>query len=212
MKTLVWLNLFFLASLTATPQTTSMHFGKPDGLQSQLTKRAHLTDSAQMEKFSVKIMEAKHRNKILHDNAIAVLKQQLQQNDGSGEYLLISSVMIISFAAMFFIKRSTCKEQTDSEVKLQIAKKKKKIVTEYKASLLKIAPARVQEQSLDEKFITQVREVVEGNISNTNFGVVQMAEQVNLSRASYSVNSRLLPTFRHRSSSTTFGYNALRSV
>ncbi len=59
---------------------------------------------------------------------------------------------------------------------------RKKLANKYKAGLAVAGPVH-RENSLDEKFLQKAKVIVETNIGNPLFGVEQMAEEINLSRA-----------------------------
>ena len=62
-----------------------------------------------------------------------------------------------------------------------LIEQRKKLANKYKAALATPTPQR--ELSLDEKFLLRAKMIVEEHISDTSFGVEQMAEKINLSRA-----------------------------
>jgi len=72
------------------------------------------------------------------------------------------------------------------ELKVRIdnlIEQRKKLATKYGQSLSIETQPAIKEPSTDDKFIAKVRQVVEENLGNNQFGVEQLASEVNLSRA-----------------------------
>lgn len=62
-----------------------------------------------------------------------------------------------------------------------LIEQRKKLAIKYKAALA--TPTIQRELSLDEKFLLRAKKIVDEHLSDTSFGVEQMAEKINLSRA-----------------------------
>lgn len=60
---------------------------------------------------------------------------------------------------------------------------RKKLQESYRRSLFALAPAPVQAESMDAVFLTKVRDAVEANLDDENFGVVELGRETGMSRS-----------------------------